>query len=45
MVLGTNDIFQKSKTNNYEYFFKGISKEENLYECIQLSNSILNQEI
>ena len=35
MILGTNDIFQKSKTNDYEYyFFKGISKEEKLYECI-----------
>ena len=37
VVLGTNDIYQKSKTNDYEYFYNGISKEEKFYEIIKLS--------
>ena len=38
VVLGTNDIYQKSKTNDYEYFYNGISKEEKFYESVKLSN-------
>ena len=38
VVVGTNDIFQKSLTNNNEYIFKGISKEEKLKEFIKFSN-------
>jgi len=37
VVLGTNDIYQKSKTNDYEYFYNGISKEEKFYESVKLS--------
>ena len=37
VVLSTNDIFQKDKKNNNQYYFRGISKEEQLYEIMKLS--------
>jgi len=37
VVLRTNDIYQKNKSNDYEYFYKGISKEDKFYECMNLS--------
>jgi len=37
VILGTNDIYQKSKTNDYEYFYNGMSKEEKFYEIVKLS--------
>ena len=37
VVLGTNDIFPKNPSNNNEYIFNGISKEDKLTEFARLS--------
>ena len=36
-VLGTNDIYQKSKSNDYEYIYNGISNKEEINEFVKLS--------
>ena len=36
-VLGTNDIYLKSKSNDYEYIYNGISNKEEINEFIKLS--------
>ena len=37
VILSTNDIFPKSKSNNNEYIFEGISKENELKEFVKFS--------
>ena len=36
-VLGTNDIYLRSKSNDYEYIYNGISNKEEINEFIKLS--------
>ena len=37
VVLSTNDIFPKNPSNNNEYIFNGISKEDKIKEFVKLS--------